>query len=161
MKLLQDVVIRWWSSYHMLICLRFLKPALVCLYSAKAITCDMLDMNQRVVLEQIQITLKNIASWQRILVWEKYLTGSLVVSAVYVICAHYVDILECQHAQKPVKSLMKTLLEDVDKHYHPPTGNVGKENFTQRLRPENAIIVQGCILIFHCSISLSTHEKEV
>jgi hypothetical protein len=61
LKLLQDVVTRWWSSYCMLKCLRFLKPALVCLHSAKEITCDMLDMEQWVVLEQIEITLKKIA----------------------------------------------------------------------------------------------------
>jgi hypothetical protein len=70
----------------MLKCLRFLKPALMCLYAAKEITCDMLDYDQWVVLEQIAITLKKIAMWQRILEGEKYPTGLLVVSAMQFVC---------------------------------------------------------------------------
>jgi hypothetical protein len=97
-KLLQDVIARWWLSYCMLKCLRFLKPALMCLYAAKEITCDMLDYDQWVVLEQIEITLKKIAMWQRILEEEKYPTGALVVSAIYAICVHYVDVLNSPHA---------------------------------------------------------------
>ncbi len=73
-KLLQDVITRWWLSYRMLKCLRFLKPALMCSYAAKEITCDMLDHDQWVVLEQIEITLKKISMWQRILEGEKYPT---------------------------------------------------------------------------------------
>ncbi len=60
-KLLQDVITRWWSYYCMLKRVRFMKPALMCLYTAKEITCDMLDYDQWVVLEQIEITLKKIA----------------------------------------------------------------------------------------------------
>jgi hypothetical protein len=96
----------------MLKCLRVLKPALMCLYAAKEITCNMLDYFQWVVLEQIEITLKKIAMWQRILEGEKYPTGSLVVSAIYAIRVHYVDVLNSPHAQEPVKRLTKTLLED-------------------------------------------------
>ena len=132
LKLLQDVVTRWWSSYRMLKRLRFLKPALMCLHSAKEITCDMLDTEQWVVLEQIEITLKKIATWQRILEGEKYPTGSLVVSAIYAIRAHYVNILNSEHALEPVKSLTRTLLEDFDKRYHPPADNVGKVKFTKK-----------------------------
>jgi hypothetical protein len=48
----------------------------------------MLDMEQWVlVLEQIEITLKKIATWQRILEGEKYPTGSLVVLLVLAIYA--------------------------------------------------------------------------
>jgi hypothetical protein len=64
-KVLQDVITRWWLSYCMLKHLRFLKPALMCLYAAKEITCDMLDYDQWVVLEQIEITLKKIGMFQR------------------------------------------------------------------------------------------------
>jgi hypothetical protein len=60
-RLLQDVITRWWSSYCTLKRLRFLNPALMCLYVTKEITCDMLDYDQWVVLEQIEITLKKIA----------------------------------------------------------------------------------------------------
>ena len=132
LKLLQDVVTRWWSSYRMLKRLRLLKPALMCLHSAKEITCDMLETEQWVVLEQIEITLKKIATWQRILEGEKYPTGSLVVSAIYAIRAHYVNILNSEHALEPVKSLTRTLLEDFDKRYHPPADNVGKVKFTEK-----------------------------
>jgi hypothetical protein len=37
-KLLQDVIARWWLTYCMLKRLRFLKPALMCVYAAKVIT---------------------------------------------------------------------------------------------------------------------------
>ncbi len=86
------------------------------------------------MLEKIEITLKKIAIWQRILEGEKYPTGSLVVSAIYAIRVHFVDILNSPHVQEPVKRLTKTLLEDIDKRYHPPAGNVGKVKFT--CRPE-------------------------
>jgi hypothetical protein len=83
---------------------------------------------------QIEITFKKIAMWQRILEGEKYPTGSLVVSAIYAILVHYVDILNSPHAQEPVKRLTKTLLEDFDKRYHPPAGIVEKVKFP--CRPE-------------------------
>ncbi len=70
----------------------------MCLHSAKEITCDMLDMEQWVVLEQIEITLKKVATRQRILEGEKYPTGSLVVSAIYAIRADYVNILKPESA---------------------------------------------------------------
>jgi hypothetical protein len=70
--------------------------------------------------------------WQRILEGEKYPTRLLVVSAIYAIRVHNVNILNSPHAQEPVKRLTKTLLEDFDKRYHPPTGNVGKVKFTCR-----------------------------
>jgi len=92
----------------------------------------MLETEQWVVLEQIEITLKKIATWQRILEGEKYPTGSLVVSAIYAIRAHYVNILNSEHALEPVKSLTRTLLEDFDKRYHPPADNVGKVKFTKK-----------------------------
>jgi hypothetical protein len=63
---------------------------------------------------------------------EKYPTGLLVVSAIYAICVHYVNVLNSPHAQEPVKRLTKTLLEEFDKCYHPPAGNVGKVKFMHR-----------------------------
>ncbi len=131
-KLLQDIITRWWSSYCMLKCLRYLKLALMCLYATKEITSDMLDYDQWVVLEQIEITLKKIAMWQRILEGEKYPIGLLVVSVIYATCVHYINVLNSPYTQEPVKRLTKTLLEDFDKCYHPPAGNVGKVKFTRR-----------------------------
>jgi hypothetical protein len=43
---------------------------------------------------------------------EKYPTGSSVVSTIYSIRAHYVNILNNEHALEPVKNLTWTLLED-------------------------------------------------
>jgi hypothetical protein len=43
----------------MLKCLRLLKPALICLYAAREIKCEMLSEDQWIVLEQIKINLKN------------------------------------------------------------------------------------------------------
>ena len=91
----------------------------------------MLDTEQCVVLEQIEVTLKKIATWQRILKGEKYPTGLLVVSAIYAIRADYVNILNNEPLE-PVKSLTRTLLEDFDKRYHPPADNVGKVKFTKK-----------------------------
>jgi hypothetical protein len=78
--------------------LEVLETALMCLYATKEVTCDMLDYDQWVVLEQIEINLKKIAMWQRILEGGKYPTGSLVVSAIYAICVHYVDVLNSPQA---------------------------------------------------------------
>ncbi len=82
----------------MLKSLRFLKPALVCLSGANEIKCEIMDDAQWLVLEQIEITLAMIAGWQRILERENYPTGSLVVSVIYAIRAHYVDILRSNDA---------------------------------------------------------------
>ena len=93
----------------------------------------MLSQEEWLVLEQIEICLAMMAQWQRILEWEKYPTGSLVVSAVFIICAHFVDIIASPHTLESVKRLAKILLEDFDKRYHPPddgTGNEGTNNFT-------------------------------
>ena len=78
--------------------LRFLKPVLICLYTAREITCEMLSEDQWIVLEQIEITLKKTAMWQSILEGENYPTGALVVSAIYAICVHYANVLNSPHA---------------------------------------------------------------
>ena len=133
-KLLQDVITRWWSSYRMLKRLRFLKTPLIALHVAEEITCDMLSQEEWRVLEQIEICLAMMAQWQRILEGEKYPTGSLVVSAIFSIRAHFVDVIASAHTLESVKRLAKILLEDFDKRYHPPdgAGNEGKVNFTPK-----------------------------
>jgi hypothetical protein len=92
----------------------------------------MLDTEQWVVLEKIEVTLKKIATWQRILEGEKYPTGSLVVSTIHAICAHYVNNLNNEDALEPMKSLIRTILEDFYKRYHPPAYYVGKVKFTKK-----------------------------
>ncbi len=78
--------------------LRFLKPVLICLYTAREITCEMLSEDQWIVLEQIEITLKKTAMWQSILEGENYPTGALVVLSIYAICMHYANVLNSPHA---------------------------------------------------------------
>jgi hypothetical protein len=92
----------------------------------------MLSPEEWLVLEQIEICLAMMAQWQRILEGEKYPTGSLVVSAVFSIRAHFVDVIDSAHTLESVKRLAKILLNDFDKRYHPTggAGNEGKVNFT-------------------------------
>lgn len=130
-KLLQDCQTRWWSTYRMLKRLRLCKPALVCLHAGNHISCPMLNDKQWVVLEQIEITLKKMSSWQRILEGDKYPTGSLVVSAIYAIREHYSNIIASSNTQAPVKSLATILLKDFDNRYHPPTDHKGKVRFSR------------------------------
>jgi hypothetical protein len=131
-KLLQDCVTRWWSTYRMLKRLRLCKPALLCLRAAGSISCEMLRDDQWVILEQIEITLKKMATWQRILEGDKYPTGSLVVSAIFAIREHYTNVIDCPDTQDPVKALATTLLDDFDKRYHPPTEeDKGKVKFSR------------------------------
>ena len=130
-KLLQDCITRWWSMYRMLKRLRLCKPALLCLRAAGTISCEMLQDNQWVILEQIEITLQKMATWQRILEGDKYPTGSLVVSAIFAIREHYVNVIACPDTQALVKSLAEILLDDFDKRYHPPADDVGKVRFTR------------------------------
>jgi hypothetical protein len=132
-KLLQDCITRWWSTYRMLRRLRICKPALLCLHAAGSITCEMLKDEQWIILEQIEITLRKMAMWQRILEGDKYPTGSLVVSAIFSIREHYKHVLECPDTKGPVASLTKILLDDFDKRYHPPAEPTddGKVKFTR------------------------------
>ena len=118
---------------------------LINLHFTGEITCDMLS--QEVVLEQIEICLAMMAQWQRILEGEKYPTGSLVVSAVFSICAHFVDVIASAHTLESVKRLAKIMLEDFDKRYRPPggAGNKGKVNFT----PEPVIGAKNCYTGVH------------
>jgi hypothetical protein len=74
------------------------------------------------------------------------LPNRMVVSAIYAICVHYANVLDSPCAQEPVKSLSKILLQDVDKRYHPPAGNVGKVKFTHK--PETGEC--NCYTGVHC-----------
>ncbi len=67
-------------------------------------------------------------------------TGLLVVSAIFAIRVHYVNVLNSPRAQEPVKRLTKILLEDYDTRYHPPAGNVGKWSSLENLRLKSTIV---------------------
>ena len=114
------------------------------------------------MLEQIEICLAMMAQWQRILEGEKYPTGSLVVSAVFSICAHFVDIIDSAHTLESVKRLAKILLNDFDKHYHPPggAGNEGKVNFTPEPVIGAANRYTGVHPYFFIAAFLDPHNKK-
>jgi hypothetical protein len=44
-----------------------------------------------------------MALWQQILEGDKYPTGSLVVSAIFIIREHYTNVIECPDTKDPVK----------------------------------------------------------
>ena len=130
-KLLQDVITRWWSTYRALKRLRLLRVAINSLREAGDVDCPSLTDEQWAVLHQIEIALKMMATWQRLLEGDKYPTGSLVVMAIYQIRAHYVRVLNSEQTEEPVKRLCKLLLEDLDERYVPEEGHEGKVRFTR------------------------------
>ena len=71
------------------------------------------------VLHQIEITLKTMAEFQRILEGERYVTGSLVPLTIYQIRQSYSEAIESDYAEPSVANLARILLEDFDKRYTP------------------------------------------
>lgn len=130
-KLLQDVITRWWSTYRALKRLRLLRVAINSLREAEEVDCPSLTDEQWAVLHQIEIALKMMATWQRLLEGDKYPTGSLVVMAIYQIRAHYVKVLNSEQTEEPVKRLCKILLEDFDERYVQEEGHEGKVRFSR------------------------------
>ena len=82
-KPLQDVVIRWWSTYQSITRLRFLKKAITSLLVVGEIECESITKEEWLVLDQLQILLETMAHFQQILKGESYVTGSLVAVAVF------------------------------------------------------------------------------
>ncbi len=132
LRLLQDVITRWWSTYRALKRLRLLKPAIISLVASNEIGCRLPTEDQWTVLHQIEIALKMVATWQRLLEGDKYPTGSLVVMALFQIRKHYSAVLSSEHTAAPVKNLVKILLKDFDENrYTPVPGQEGKVRFTR------------------------------
>ena len=75
-KLLQDVVTRWWLTYHMLCRVQFLKKAIMGLLAAEEVSCDIMVATEWAILHQIEITLETMAHFQRVLEGEPYATSS-------------------------------------------------------------------------------------
>ncbi len=133
-KLLQDVITRWWSTYRMLKRLRICKPALIGLVASGVIKLDLPSDDQWTVLHQIEIVLKMMATWQRLLEGDKYPTGSLLVMAIYQIRKHYVGVLNSSETAAPVKRLTEILLKDFDEcRYTPELGHEGKVRFSRKV----------------------------
>ena len=63
-KPLQDVKTQWWSTYHNIQCLRFLKKAIKSLIAGEKIANRDLTDDEWKVLHQIEITLETIAEYQ-------------------------------------------------------------------------------------------------
>ena len=134
LRLLQDVVTRWWSTYRALKRLRLCKEAIISLKAHGEIDCELLDDDQWTVLHQIEIALRMMATWQRLLEGDEYPTGSLVVMAAFQIRRHYVDVLNCDATAAPVKELVTILLKDFDEfRYSPPAGHEGKVRFAREV----------------------------
>lgn len=123
-KTLQDVITRWWSTFRSLRRLRWLKKAIAIkgLIGSEQIILDDLTADEWLVLHQIEIVLETMAYWQRILEGNKYVTGSLSAVAVYQIRATYVDVIESELAEEPIRDLTRILLKDFDERYHPAEG---------------------------------------
>jgi hypothetical protein len=77
-KVLQDVRTKWWSTWHMILCLTFLKEAIVSLHGRGEVECTEISEFQWQVLGDIQMALLTMAEIQRTLEGEIYVTVSLV-----------------------------------------------------------------------------------
>ena len=113
-NLIQDVKTRWWSTWRMLRRLRRLRPAINLLIATDKVDCVEITPTQWVILHQIEITLATMARWQRILEGDRFVTGSLVVIALYRIRKAYVSVYLSGHTEPAVKNLTAILLKDFD-----------------------------------------------
>ncbi len=79
---------------------------------------------------QIEITLKAMGFWQRVLEGEKYVAGFLVPMAIYTIRQSVLQVIASEATEQVVKELTRILLNDFDRQYH-PTSN-GKLKYEER-----------------------------
>ena len=108
-NILQDVKTRWWSTYRMLKRLRFLREAISHYFvdypeEADAVT---ITPEEWKICYQIEITLKTMGFWQRVLEGEKYVTGSLVPLAIYTIRQSFLQVIASQATEQAVKKLAR------------------------------------------------------
>eukprot|EP00956_Cyclotella_meneghiniana_P023278 scaffold45014_cov78-Cyclotella_meneghiniana.AAC.3 len=122
-SVLQDVITRWWSTYRMLKRLHHLQPAFMLMVNNDTLDEDLLPTSsQWKILRQIELSLRTMAQFQRLLEGENYVTGSLVVIAVYKVRQSYMKILASTSAKSPVKALVRKLLDDFNQRFHPDVG---------------------------------------
>ena len=122
-NILQDVKTRWWSTYHMLKRLRFLREAISHYFADYPKEADAMTIipQEWKICYQIEITLRTMGFWQRVLEGEKYVTGSLVTLAIYSIRQSFLQVIASQATEQAVKKLTRILLNDFDRRYHPTT----------------------------------------
>lgn len=118
-KLLQDVITRWWSTYRSCRRALHLKTAIVTLVTTGQLEVVIPTDDQWTIIEQIAITLEPMAKWQKTLEGEDYVTGSLVVLAIFRIRKQFTDVIHAPATKEPVKELTKRLLTDFDGRYQP------------------------------------------
>ena len=120
-SILQDVKTRRRSTYRMLKRLRFLQEAISHYVVDNRHDSDLenLTAEERRLCHQVEITLQTMAFWQWTLEGEKYVTGSFVPVAIYTIRQSFLQVIASVGSDPMVKKLMKILLNDFDRRYHP------------------------------------------
>ena len=68
---------------------------------------------------QVEVTLKTMSFWQRILEGEKYVTSSLIPVAIFTIRQSFLQVIASAESDPFVKKLTRNLLNDFDQRYHP------------------------------------------
>ncbi len=107
-NILQDVKTRWWSTYRMLKRLQFLQEAISHYLVDYPEEADTVIITAQVwkIYYQIEITLKTMGFWQRVLEGEKYVTGSLV--PLYTIRQSFLQVIASQATKHVVKELTRS-----------------------------------------------------
>jgi hypothetical protein len=106
--------------YHMLKRLQFLQEAIShYIVNNPGGSPETLTAQEWKVCHQIEITLKTMAFWQRVLEGDKYVTGSLIPVAMYTICQSFLQVIASQAADPVVKQLTRNMLNNFDLQYHP------------------------------------------
>jgi hypothetical protein len=101
--------------YCMLKRLRFLQKAISHYIANNTEASDTLTAQEWKVCHQIEITLKTVAFWQRVLERDKYVTGSLVPVAIYIIRQSFLQVITSQAADLVVKQLTRNMLNSFDR----------------------------------------------
>ena len=120
-NILQDVKTRWWSTYHMLKRLWFPLEAISHYFLDYPKEADTLTITAQEwkIYYQIEVALKTMGFWQRVLEGEKYVTGSLVPVAIYTIRQSFLQVIASEATEDAIKVLTRILLNDFDRRYHP------------------------------------------
>ncbi len=106
-----------------------MKKAITSLLVVGEIECENITKEEWLVLDQLQILLETMAHFQRIFEGESYVTGSLVVVAVFQIRQGYVEVIECDNTDPSIKSLAKVLLANFDNQYAPACSDTRKVKY--------------------------------
>ena len=109
--------------------LQWLRHAIIALHSADKIECNVLSSKQWQILHQIEITLQTMAGFQRILEGECYVTGFMLVLAVFQIRQAYISVSSNMNTLPAEKYLTEILLASFNNCYEPADNN-GRVRYT-------------------------------